>query len=165
MKKAIRRITGDIYLKFGYSQEDFKEFCISNYEMKTFLIGVTELTEEEDKPIEERQHFHYYIEFACAKDWKSLQSDLVFFKSHFEVCRASLLENYNYCCKEGCYYKNIEIEKLFDDKALQKQIEQALIDDIFKNNLSLKLLCMKYPKYAIYHINNIKLLYQIKEEE
>lgn len=151
--RFIKKIITTSFLEY-ISPQDFFDLLNSNFNVKTLVIGDIE------KTTTDKEHFHSYIEFSRQIRFSSFKS--VFPNIHLETIRGNPLDNYNYVSKEGLFYSNIsfeELNKLYERQLDEKDICEAVIEDILDNGLSLYQILKKYPKFAFY---NFKTIQEIK---
>lgn len=153
MKKDIKNINLTIFTEY-LTQQQFKDILYSNYSVDKCIIGALEKTQNE------KEHFHCYVSLMRKVNFDKFKN--IFASIHIEQVYGTLKQNYSYCCKEGePFYCSFDLKEL-DTK---EDIESALINDIFINKLPIKVIILKYPKYAIYNIKSIKELIEIRDNE
>lgn len=155
--KDIKNINMTIFTDF-MSQDNFKDLIYSNYSVDKCIIGALEQTENG------KEHFHVFVSLNRKVNFDGFKK--VFHSAHIEQVYGSIKQNYDYCCKNGePYYISFNIKDFLEKEEKKEEIEKDLIKDIFIEKLPLKIIIMKYPKYAIYNIRSIRELIEIREED
>ena len=108
--------------------------------IERLVIGALEKTQENI------EHYHVYVKTEKGIDFERIKK--ICNTIHLEQVYSTETACYNYCTKEGTYYTN------FTPKRDAETIEYDLINDIY-SGMSKKDIILKYPKYAIYHYDNI----------
>lgn len=150
-----------------YNITIFSEYCNqqnalniinSALNVRRLIIGSLEMTQNG------KEHYHIYLELERKCRFERIKE--LFPNCHIESVFGTIKENYDYLTKEGqCYYINFNINDFLEKKEKQDEIERQLINDIFIEKYNIKYIILKYPKYAIYNINAIKLLIEIRDME
>lgn len=151
--RFLKKIITTTYNEF-LNQDDFIILLNSNFNVKTLVVGAIETTTTE------KEHYHCFIEFARQLRFSTFKN--TFNNTHLEVIRGTPLECFNYVTKEGLHYSNITMEELktqYQIKEEEKDICEAVIEDILDNGLTLYEILKKYPKFAFY---NFKTIQEIK---
>lgn len=152
MKKDLKNINLTIFTDY-LSQSDFKDLLYNNYSIDKCIIGALE------KSKQEKEHFHSYVSFTRRVGFEAFKR--LFNNIHIEQVYGTLKQNYDYCCKEGVpFYCSFDLQELES----KDDIERALITDLLVNKLPLKVILLKYPKYAIYNFKNIKEIVDIRND-
>lgn len=151
--RFLKKIITTSFIEF-INQQEFIDLLNSNFNVKILVVGATE------KTTTDKEHFHSYLEFARQIRFSSFKN--IFNNIHLETIKGTPLDNYNYVTKEGLFYSNIsfeELKKTYDLKKEEKDICEAVIEDILDNGLTLYEILKKYPKFAFY---NFKTIQEIK---
>ena len=157
MRDNLKNVNLTIFSEF-LSQEDFKDLLYSSYSVDKCIIGATEITTNE------KEHYHCYVSLSRKVGFEGFKK--TFPSAHIEQVYGSIKQNYDYCCKCGePFYISFDINNFLQKEELKDSIERDLINDIFINKLPLKVIILKYPKYAIYNIRSIKELIEVRDNE
>lgn len=123
-----------------FIENKLKNKDILNY---TYACSNLEIGDETDY-----LHYHLLIRFENAVQIDYVKN--IFGDLHLENI-ANVKAYLNYISKTGLLFCNINIEA-------NEDISKCILEDI-ENGFNLKQLIYKYPKYAMYHFNQLKELY------
>lgn len=157
MRKDIKNVNLTIFTDY-LKQEDFKDLLYTSYSVDKCIIGANEITKNQ------KEHYHCYVSLSRKVNFEGFKK--TFPSVHIEQVFGSVKQNYDYCCKCGePFYISFDINNYLQKEELKDTIERALINDIFVEELPIKVIILKYPKYAIYNIRSIKDLIDIRDSE
>lgn len=133
-------------------QEDLKKLLDSILfnNLSRYIIGNTEKTENEN------EHYHVFLDFKNPIRFSTLKKRLQVSSIHIEKAKGTILDNYNYCTKEGLFYCNFNISDFEFSNDSDNDVFMLMINDIYFDNFDVTDCLLKYGKIAFLHIEKIK---------